>query len=127
MCLSAIYCVPDDGDDVPPGYVIHLPTLFGMGLVPSCVLSIVCTAVVPCSRMCSSCLLLSQMLALLCLLVLLCLLLCLLMLSTVPASAVEFISMLSGKHCVVLLLLLTVRDIRFTIPHPAWDEVHVAL
>ena len=49
--------------------------------------------------------------------------------AAVPAAAVEFISMLSGKHCVVLLLLLllTVRDIRFTIPHPAWDEVHVAL
>jgi hypothetical protein len=48
--------------------------------------------------------------------------------AAVPAAAVEFISMLSGKHCaVLLLLLLTVRDIRFTIPHPAWDEVHVAL
>ena len=50
--------------------------------------------------------------------------------AAVPAAAVDFISMLSGKHCVVLLLLLlllTVRDIRFTIPHPAWDEVHVAL
>ena len=67
MCLSAISCVPDDGDDVPPGYGILLPILFGMGLVPSRVLYIVCTAVAPCSRMCSSCLLLSQMLALLCL------------------------------------------------------------
>ena len=48
--------------------------------------------------------------------------------AAVPAAAVDFISMLSGKHCVVLLLLLlTVRDIRFAIPHPAWDEVHVAL
>ena len=65
MCLSTIIRIPDDVADVPPGYGIHFPTLFGMGVVPTCILGMVCTAPAPCSRMCSSCLLLSLVMPLL--------------------------------------------------------------
>ena len=65
MCLSTIIRIPDDVADVPPGYGIHSPTLFGMGVVPSCILGIACTAPAPCPRMCSSDLLLSLVMLLL--------------------------------------------------------------